>query len=260
LEAIDYLIADWHQVPPGAEDYYRERVLRLPGGYASYEPPAGAPQPGPPPALAGEGVTFGCFNNPAKLSGPALAAFAAILRRVSGARIVLKYRGLDDPTLGRRLLDLFTAAGVGQERVELRGASGHVEHLTAYQDIDVALGPFPYGEGVTTCDALWMGVPVVTLPGDTFASRHALSRLSAVGIAEGLAARDMDDYVDRAVELASDLSRQSTLRAGLREQMARSPLCDGGRCADELLSVLRGAWREWVAGVTACASPGPVSP
>jgi predicted O-linked N-acetylglucosamine transferase (SPINDLY family) len=247
LEAMDYLIADDRQVPPGAEVHYHERALRLPGGYACYDPPADAPEPGSPARASGR-LTFGCFNNPAKLSPPALAAFTAVLNRVPGARLVLKYGGMDDPAVSARLHAAIAAAGVAPERVELRGGTARAEHLAAYQDVDVALDPFPYSGGVTTCDALWMGVPVVTLPGRTFASRHSLSYLAGVGLADELAATDVDDYAARAADLAHDRNRLVGWRAGLRERMARSPLCDGGRLADELLQALRVAWRAWARG------------
>src|SRR5206468_6775396 len=127
-------------------------------------------------------------------------------------------------------------------------AARQAGHLAAYRDVDVALDPFPYGGGTTTCDALWMGVPVVTRPGDTFASRHALGHLAAVGLASELVARDADDYVALAAGLARDPGRLAELRAGLRGRVARSPLCDGDRLADELLDALRGAWRDWATG------------
>jgi predicted O-linked N-acetylglucosamine transferase (SPINDLY family) len=248
LEAIDYLIADERVVPPGAEAHYRERVLRLRGGYATYDPLDGAPEPGPPPALAGGRVTFGCFNNPAKLSPPALAAFAAVLNRVPGSRLLLKYRGLDDPVIGGWLRERLAAAGVPLDRVELRRSTAPLDYLAAYNEVDAALDPFPFGGGVTTCDALWMGVPVVTLPGPTFASRHGLSYSYSAGLADELAARDVEDYVARAAALVQDLGRLAEMRAGQRERIARSPLCDGDRLADELLQAVRGAWREWVTG------------
>jgi predicted O-linked N-acetylglucosamine transferase (SPINDLY family) len=219
-------------------------VLRLPNGYAAYEPPAGAPEPGPPPVLALGHVTFGCFNNPAKLSPPALAAFADVLRRVPRSRLVLQYRGLDDPAVSGRLCEHFAAAGVARGRVELRGATRHAEYLAAYQGVDIALDPFPFAGGVTTCDSLWMGVPVVTQPGETFASRHGLSHLGGVRLTE-LVATDAEGYAALAATLAHDLDRLASLRTGLRDQVARSPLCDGARLGDELLTVLRCAWREW---------------
>jgi predicted O-linked N-acetylglucosamine transferase (SPINDLY family) len=190
-------------------------------------------------------VTFGCFNNPAKLSAPALAAFADVLRRVPGARLILKYRGVDDPAVAQRLLGLLAAGDVDPGRVEFRAGTAHTEHLAAYREIDIALDPFPYAGVMTTIDALWMGVPVVTLAGDTFASRHGLGLLSVVGLADELAANTVDDYAQRAAGLAANLSRLSELRAGLRERVARSTLCDGERLADELLTVLRTAWRAW---------------
>jgi predicted O-linked N-acetylglucosamine transferase (SPINDLY family) len=114
--------------------------------------------------------------------------------------------------------------------------------LPHYDGIDIALDPFPYGGGVTTLEALWMGVPVVTLPGETFASRHALTHLSNVGI-EGTIARDLDHYVDLAVSLAADLPALAALRAGLRDRMRASPLCDGEQFANDFLALMRSVWR-----------------
>ena len=146
-----------------------------------------------------------------------------------------------------RLTARLAAVGIESQRLELRGWSGHAEYLAAYRGVDVALDPFPFGGGVTTCDALWMGVPVVTLPGDTFASRHGLSHLTAGGLPE-LAAPDAGGYVGLAADLARDPGRLAELRAGLRGRVARSPLCDGERLADELLAALRTAWRAWATG------------
>jgi predicted O-linked N-acetylglucosamine transferase (SPINDLY family) len=116
--------------------------------------------------------------------------------------------------------------------------------LAAYREIDLALDPFPFGGGITTCDALWMGVPVVTCPGETFASRHGLTHLSNMGLTETIA-RDLDEYVDIAAKLANDLPRLASLRAGLRERMADSPLCDGKQFAADLKNIVRRAWEDW---------------
>ncbi len=117
-------------------------------------------------------------------------------------------------------------------------------YFAAYRQVDIALDPFPFGGGVTTCDALWMGVPVVVCPGETFAGRHSLSHLSNAGLTETIA-RDLDQYVEIAAALAGDLPRLAVLRAGLRERVAASPLCDGKRFAGNLATILRGVWREW---------------
>jgi predicted O-linked N-acetylglucosamine transferase (SPINDLY family) len=248
LEAMDYLLADRWEVPPEAEPYYAERVLRMPDGYVCYDPPAYAPRVGPLPAGgtgAHPGVTFGSFNHPLKFTPRVVACWARILHRLPQARLVLKYRGLDDPDAQARLWKLFAGEGIAARRVELSGGCSHDEFLGWYNRIDIALDPFPYGGGLTTCEALWMGVPVVTCPGETFASRHSLSHLSNVGLKETIA-RDLDEYVALAVSLAEDLPRLAALRAGLRERMARSPLCDGKRFAANLAELLRRVWREWV--------------
>jgi predicted O-linked N-acetylglucosamine transferase (SPINDLY family) len=244
LAAMDYLLADRYQIPAGEEPHYRERVLRLPGRYVCYEPPAGAPPVGPLPALARGGVTFGSFNNPAKITGPAIAAWAQILRRVPGSRLVLKYKGLDTPEATARWGRWFAAAGIPAERIELWGWSVAIEELYAqYGQIDVALDPFPFSGSATTCDALWMGVPV-SLAGPTFAGRHGFGHLAQIGLPE-LVAHDPDQYVELAVALAGDLVRLAALREGLRGQLAASSLCDGPRFAEDFLGVIRDAWRQW---------------
>jgi predicted O-linked N-acetylglucosamine transferase (SPINDLY family) len=244
LKAIDCLIADRHHVPPGAEVHYVERVLRMPDGYVCYAAPHEAAPVGPLPALAQGRVTFGSFNNLAKISPAVLAVWARIVQRVPGSRLVLVSPPLDSRGAQQRIADAFVAAGGDRARLELRGYVPWFALLAAYNTIDVALDPFPYSGGLTTCEALWMGVPVVACPGATFAGRHSLSHLSNVGLTETIAA-DLDDYVERAVGLAGDLPRLAALRAGLRGRMDRSPLCDGPRFARNFTACLRDVWRHW---------------
>jgi predicted O-linked N-acetylglucosamine transferase (SPINDLY family) len=246
LEAMDYLIADRYHVPPDSEPHYRERILRLPDGYVCFDPPADAPAVGPLPALERGHITFGCFNNSAKISPQVVALWSEILGRIPSARLMVKYRWLNDPRTQSRYLDLFAQQGIDAARLDFGRGVPHAELMAAYNQVDVALDPFPYSGGLTTCEALWMGVPVLTCPGATFASRHSLSHLANVGL-EDLVARSHAEYVERAQEWAADLARLATLRQGLRARMAASPLCDGPRFAANLLAALRGIWREWCA-------------
>jgi predicted O-linked N-acetylglucosamine transferase (SPINDLY family) len=246
LSAMDYLIADRYQVLEGTESHYREQVLRLPDGYVCYGPPAYAPDVAPLPAAERGHVTFGCFNSPAKVNPGVIAAWAEVLKDLPSSRLLLKYKGLDDERVRGRFLDLFAARGIGPDRVEIEGWSPNAEILAAYGRVDIALDTFPYTGCTTTCEALWMGVPVVTWPGETFAGRHSLSHLAAAGVT-GTVARDLGGYLEIALGLAADLPRLAELRAGLRPRMASSPLCDGDRFARNLLHALRAAWREWCA-------------
>jgi predicted O-linked N-acetylglucosamine transferase (SPINDLY family) len=241
---MDYLLADRYEVPPGAEQCYQERVLRMPDGYVCYQPPAHAPAVSPLPALESGRITLGSFNNLAKVGPQVVETWAKVLRRLPTARLRLKCRGLSQAETARRFSGAFAVQGIDPLRVELLGSSPHAELLVAYCGIDVALDPFPYSGGVTTCEALWMGVPVVTCPSETFASRHSLSHLSNVGLTETIA-RDLDEYVEIAVALAHDLPRLAAIRARLRQQMAASPLCDGPRFAANLMKLLRDVWRRW---------------
>jgi predicted O-linked N-acetylglucosamine transferase (SPINDLY family) len=246
LTAMDYLLADRYEVPESAEPYMQEQVLRMPDGCFCYDPPGAAPRVSSLPARERGYVTFGSFNNLAKMTPDVVEVWAAILRRVPGSRLVLKYRWLDTPSVTQRIAEMFVRRGIDSGRLDLLGWSPHEDMLRQYQRMDVALDPFPFNGGVTTCDALWMGVPVVTCPGETFASRHSLSHLSNVGLTETIAG-DLEGYVEIAVGLANDLPRLADIRASLRQQMADSPLCDGRRFAENLQDVLRRAWRAWCA-------------
>jgi predicted O-linked N-acetylglucosamine transferase (SPINDLY family) len=244
LEAIDYILADRYTISAGQEVWYREQVLRMPDGYVCYDPPRIAPEVGPLPASKNGYLRFGSFNNLAKITSQVVEIWAQVLHRVPGSRLVLKYRGLGDESVCQRYLGLFSAFGVEPSRMQLTPRSTYSEYLSAYGEVDIALDPFPFGGGVTTCDALWMGVPVVTCPGETFASRHCLSHLSSIGLTETIA-WTLKEYVELAVSLAGDLPRLANLRAGLRKRMASSSLCDGKRFAANLMQVLRDAWQAW---------------
>ena len=246
LAAMDYLLADRYEVPEAAEPHIQERVLRMPGGYVCYDPPSDAPSVSPLPAFTRGYVTFGSFNNFAKITPDVVEVWSRILERVQGSRLVLKYLGMNDPPVMRRMAGMFAQQGIDSTRLELLGWSCHEDLLREYQRIDVALDPFPYSGGLTTCEALWMGVPVVTCPGETFAGRHSLSHLSNVGLTETIA-DDLEGYVDLAVGLAADLTRLAGIRSRLRGQMAGSPLCDGKRFSEDLMGLLHGAWRQWCA-------------
>ena len=247
LAEMDWFIGDRWQVPPEQEAFYSERMLRLPDGYVCYSPPAYAPVPRPLPALANGYVTFGCFNNLAKITPRAIGVWARILRRVENARMVLKTHQLSDPATAQRLRGAFTSHGIDSSRIELQGSSPHREFLNEYNRLDIVLDPFPYSGGLTTCEALWMGVPTVTLPGNIFASRHSTSHLSNAGLTDWVA-RDIAEYEAIAVAKAADLPALAHLRASLRDRVRASPLCDAPRFGRNLGLALRHAWREWCSG------------
>ncbi|HEX2940159.1 MAG TPA: tetratricopeptide repeat protein [Rhodopila sp.] len=246
LAEMDWFLTDRWETPAGFEPLYSERLLRLPDGYVCYSPPTYAPAVKPLPALKNGYVTFGCFNNLAKITPELLATWAIILRRIPDSRLVLKTHQLSDPATAERLVSALTGEGVTRDRVETRGSSGHRAFMGEYNDIDIVLDPFPYSGGLTTCEALWMGVPTITRPGEIFASRHSVSHLSNAGLADWVAG-SVADYVDMAIARAADLSALAALRADLRERVRLSPLCDAPRFGANLGAALRHVWRDWCA-------------
>lgn len=242
VSAIDYLLTDQRMTPRGAERWYVEKVVRLPEVGAVYFPPQSLPAIGPLPAVSPQSITFGSFNNPAKLNRRVVRLWSDVLERLPLARLVLKFRGLDEPSAQERFADWFADAGVSRRRIEFLGDTPIDEMLAEYNRIDIALDTFPYSGGTTTMLALLMGVPVVTLPGETMASRQSLSVLGAIG-ADELIATDAEDYVDRVVALAYDLPRLAELRRGLRGRMLQSPFCDAARFADQFAITIRRLWQ-----------------
>ncbi|MBP2228989.1 putative O-linked N-acetylglucosamine transferase (SPINDLY family) [Azospirillum agricola] len=237
LAAMDALVADRHHVPEGADAFYVERVLRMPDAFIAYDPPPGVPEPGPPPCLSGAPVTFGFFNILTKLNGTVLDAWAAILARLPEARLLMKTKALSCPATAALWRGRLAAAGIAPDRVTMLGATSSLDHMRHAASIDVALDPFPYSGSTTTLETLWMGVPVITLPGDTFSSRHSLAFLTVAGV-EGCVARDAAEYVELAVGWARDPARLAALRRDLRARMAAGPLCDGRTLAGHLAAAL----------------------
>jgi len=246
MRTMDYLLADRFHVRPDEDKYCVEQILRLPDDYACYSPPSDAPNIGPLPAATVGQVMFGCFNNPAKYSSLVLGAWASILDRVPGSRLFLKYRGLHEVDTQARIRGHVSERGVDPGRIVMEGASPHSELLAAYSRVDIGLDTQPYSGGVTTCEALWMGVPVITFPGRTFAGRHATSHMTNAGYPQ-FVADDLEGYIELAVSWANQLDELAILRSQMREQVRHSPLCDAPRFARDFMDVIESAWKAKVA-------------
>jgi predicted O-linked N-acetylglucosamine transferase (SPINDLY family) len=238
VDAIDYRVTDGFLDPRGEPEHYTEASIRLPHCYWCYSaPPVGRPSSerhaGPP--------TFGCLNNFAKVTDTTLQLWTRLLRRVPEARLLLYARA--DSHRGR-LRRALREAGVDESRLAFVGYQSLPDYLETYAEIDVALDPYPYGGGTTTCDALWMGVPVVTLVGRTAVSRAGSTLLSNIGL-ERLVARSEQQYLDLAAALLRDQRGLMELRGGLRQRIESSPVMDAPRFARDFEAALRTAWRVW---------------
>lgn len=247
LKSVDYLLTDYQETPEGEEKYYTEKLIRMPDDYISFLPPGYAPEVGLLPMKNNGYVTFGCFNNPTKVNDEILVKWAQIMNRVPKSRLFLKSKQYDTKALRERIIKTMKENGVGEERLRFEGLSPHDELLEKYNEVDIALDPWPYSGGLTTCEALWMGVPVVTKPGPTFAGRHSTTHLINAGLPE-LVVNTWEEYIDRTVELAGDPEKLSELRAGLRSQVDESPLANGPRFGAHFAKAMRAVWHQWVDG------------
>ncbi|MGH7132763.1 MAG: tetratricopeptide repeat protein [Phycisphaerales bacterium] len=242
---IDYRIVDAITDPPGpvADSHCTEQLYRLPRCFLCYSPP-GAPEPS---INGGRPITFASLNNTQKLSPHALAAWGRLLVRIPDSRLVIKTLSASAPEVSGRIRAALADTGADLARVEIRPyLKDFKAHLASYADIDIALDPWPYNGTTTTCETLWMGVPVVNLRGDNHVSRVGESLLTAVGLQE-LVAPDIDSYIDAAARLAADEPRRRHLRTSLRQQMAASDLCNGPSLARALEAAWRQMWRTYCA-------------
>lgn len=246
LSTIDYRLTDALSDPDGQEAFYTENLVRLQDGFLCYQPPANSPEVASLPALSAGHVTFGSFNNLAKVNREVVALWAKLLTNIGDSCLVIKNTSLDDPATRERYYRMFEEEGIPKERIDLLG---HVPsltgHLGLYARLDIALDTFPYNGTTTTCESLWMGVPVVTLAGRRHAGRVGVSLLSHAGVAEWIA-ESPEQYIALAVRLASDIQGLAETRTNLRKRMADSRLCDAKLFTRSIEAAYREMWRNSV--------------
>jgi protein O-GlcNAc transferase len=243
LSSIDYRLTDPFLDPAGTDELYSEKSVRLPHTFWCYEPIDAALQMSALPAIESGYVTFGCFNNFSKVTSEALELWARLMGAIPRSRLMI----FTPPGEARnRVTERFVQNGVERERLEFVNKKPLGDYLKQFNCVDVALDPFPWGGGTSTCDALWMGVPTVTLRGRTAVGRGSVSILSNVGLTDWIADTP-EQYVSIVVKMAGDLGRLGELRAGLRKRMEQSPLMDAAQFASDMEIAYRGMWETWCA-------------
>ena len=243
MQAMDYRLTDAWSDPQGTTDrFYTEKLVRLPRAFFCYRPADDAPPASALPARTTGGVTFGSFNKLAKITTEVLSAWAQILFRVPNSRLLV----LADPSDAAlaRMRSAFAAHGVAGERLEFVGKRPRREYLELHQQVDIVLDTFPFNGHTTVCEALWMGVPVIVLAGETYVSRFGGSALVNMDL-QDLIATSTEGYIETAVQLAGDLDRLPALRATLRERMLASPLLDAAGFTRNLEDAYRQMWTRW---------------
>ncbi len=247
MPQIDYRLTDSIMDSPRSEQYYTEQSVYLPTGFICYNPPHSAPSIGNLPAVRNGCVTFASFNNSCKINDFILVLWAQILKAVDNSRFLMKFRGGDDRAVRDYYIGRFEELGIDRDRVRTCGWKSSAEHLQLYNEVDIALDTYPYTGCLTTLEAMWMGVPVITLVGDDsayFLSRAGLSMLSRMGL-EFFAASTPDEYIARAVALSRNTEALSRIRASMRARMASGTLCDAKAYAFGVEAAYRKMWRRW---------------
>lgn len=242
LAAIDILLGDAIHTPAADDKFYVERVVRFAPDYICYAPPDYAPSISPAPVLKNGAVTFGSFSEATKIGPAAVAQWATVLRAVPTARFLLNGYLWADAARQRRMIDLFAAAGIATDRISFATGGDHREFLDQYALVDAIIDTAPYAGGLTTCEALLMGVPVLTVPGARFCSRHAAAHLLNGAYPEGVA-RDTADLENKAAALAADPARLDAMRAELRTHFLASRVCDVAAFANDFYGTLRAEWQ-----------------
>ncbi|MBX9724336.1 MAG: hypothetical protein K2X81_23205, partial [Candidatus Obscuribacterales bacterium] len=244
LDSMDYWITDGVLHPPDTAELAAEAIWRLRRCWVGWRPPADAPDIAPPPSLSGRPVTFGSFNNLAKLTPRTIALWSRVLAALPGSRLLLKDRKLQEAAERNRLHQAFAAHGIAPGRLEMKAYVASAKaHLELYNDMDLALDPVPCTGAGTTVEALWMGVPVVTLAGSVMLERQGASLLAAIGRGEWITGSE-DGYVALALSLAHDGTARAALRASQRGRMAASELCDERGFAAAVEAAYRTMWEK----------------
>jgi protein O-GlcNAc transferase len=245
LATIDYKIVDHYTNPLGiTERFYSEKLVRLPESLVTYLPDRESPEVGPLPALTTGHITFGSFNNFQKITPQVIEVWAKILTSVQDACLILKSKIFSDKNICRYATNLFIQKGIIANRIILQSADPSPKHLESYNSVDIGLDTFPFNGLTTSCEALWMGVPVITLAGTCYAARAGVSVLSNVGLKE-LIAETPDEYISTAVNLATDLKKLQLLREHLRNMMLCSPICNAKRITAHLEICYHKMWETW---------------
>ena len=246
LSTIDYRLTDIQADPIGKTAHLStEKLVHLSQGFLCYQPPIDAPEVNHLPAIRNNHITFASFNALSKVNPAMINCWANILRQLPNSRFLLKAKVLQDQGTCDRIYQLFEDEGIDRDRLDLRGWVEHRQgHLSLYNEVDIALDTYPYHGTTTTCEALWMGVPVITLAGDSHVSRVGVSLLTSVGLTK-LVSDSVEAYVQTAIELASNLDKLTKLRQDLRSQVSKSPLTDGKRISHEVETAYRQMWNQW---------------
>ena len=249
LAEVDYFVGDPHVAPNGEQHHFVERIIHLPQTYFCFTPPQRQVEVGPSPALANGYVTFGCFNNLAKLNARVVSVWAEVLKAVDGSRLFLKSGQLGDPGVIESTADMFGAAGVARERLLFEGPSDRTRYFEAFNRVDIALDPFPFPGGTTSVEGLWMGVPVVALKGSRFIAHNGETIAHNSGQSAWIA-NDEEDYIRKSAHFASDIAALAKLRVGLRAQVLGSALFDSVRFARHFETLMREMWEGYAGGAS----------
>ncbi len=244
MEAVDYRLTDRLADTPQSQRFYTEELFFLPDGFLCYRPPDFAPAVAPPPAIKNGFITFGSFNSSRKINPKVIELWAQILKANDKFRLLLKFRGGREREVKDNYFVRFKQLGIAPERVKILGQMDPAAHLRLYEQVDIALDTYPYHGTTTTCEALWMGVPVITLVGQCHASRVGLSLLGRLGL-EFFVTSSPAEYVAKATVLAGKAEALSRIRASMRNRMAVSTLCDAKKFVGHVEVAYRKMWRRW---------------
>jgi len=244
MSQMDYRLTDFIADPPGSQEFYTEELVFLPDGFLCYGPGDMAPPVGPLPAEQKGCITFGSFNNNCKINPYIMELWARILKIVEGSSLMLKFKGGNDKEIREIYLERFEKLGISRERIAISGWLRPPGHLVLYDLVDIALDTYPYNGTTTTCQALLMGVPVISLFGKGHNSRVGLSILSRIGL-EFFAASTPEEYVKKATVLAAKPEALKKIRTSMRARMAVSPLCNRDKFASNVEKAYRKMWYRW---------------